>query len=101
MKGYKFTDKKQSKMGMISTIIGIIALVLICYAVHLSFLADGKGSEIIGVFGSIGMLLSIVGMILGLRSFKNDDVFYLFSWTGTIINILIVLFTGSMVLIGA
>lgn len=99
-KGYKFTDKKQSPMGISSSIIGIIAVGLIIYGINVSFKADGYGGSIIGILGSISMVLSAVGLVLGLRSFKNDDVFYLFSWFGSIINSISLIFTLSMILIG-
>lgn len=99
-KGYKFTDKKHSLLGIISTIIGIIAVGLIVYSIYISFKADGNGGILVGQLGTVGFICAIIGMIIGLVSFKNDDVFYMFCWMGSILNILVVLFTTGMIMIG-
>ena len=100
MKGYKFTDKKQSRMGMVSTVLGVAAVFMLGYGVNISFEADGKGGEIVGVLALVSFLFSMLGVILGIRSFKDDDVFYLFSWIGTVVNIVVFIFCLSMFLIG-
>ncbi len=100
MKGYKFTDKKQSKMGMVSTFFGALSIGMLGYGINTSFEADGKAGAIVGVLALISFLCSIVGVVLGIKSFKDDDVFYLFSWIGTVVNIIIFVFCLSMFLIG-
>ena len=96
MKGYKFTDKKQSRMGMVSTFLGAISVALI----NVSFNADGKAGTLVGVLALASFVISAIGVVLGIRSFKDDDVFYIFCWIGTIVNILAFVFCLSMFLIG-
>ncbi|MBE5940200.1 MAG: hypothetical protein E7266_07360 [Lachnospiraceae bacterium] len=100
MKGYKFTNKKQSKMGIFSTILAIASIAMIGYGIDVSFDADGKGGVIIGILAFVSFLFSMLGTVLGIRSFKDDDVFYLFSWLGSVLNIIIFIFCLSMFLIG-
>ncbi len=100
MKGYKFTDKKQSRMGMASTFLGAISVALIGYGINVSFNADGKAGTLVGVLALASFVISAIGVVLGIRSFKDDDVFYIFCWIGTIVNILAFVFCLSMFLIG-
>lgn len=100
MKGYKFTDKKQSRMGMVSTLMAALSIGMLYYGINVSFKADGNGGIIVGVLALVSFVLSLTGVILGIRSFKDDDVFYLFCWIGTVLNIVIFIFCLSMFLIG-
>ncbi len=81
---YKFTDKHNTKMGITSFVFGFLALVMLCAGLKIAFDEKGNADSIVGVIGTLGFILSTIGLLLGLSSFKEEDKFYLFSWMGTI-----------------
>ena len=99
-KDYKFTNKKHSIPGIVSTVIGLIGVGLIIAAIYISFINRGAAGQIIGVMGLADIFLSTIGFVVALVSFRNDDVYYLFSWIGTGLNVLVWIFLMSMVMIG-
>ena len=99
-KDYKFTNKKHSIPGIISTLIGFIGIVVIIAAIYISFTHHGAAGQIIGVMGFIDIFLAMIGFVIALVSFRNDDVYYLFSWIGTGLNVFVWIFLMSMSMIG-
>ena len=84
--GYKFTNKNNTKGGIISTILAVIALISLIAGVIISYKNAGNAGVTVGAFGSLAFFLSSVGLVSGLRSFKEKDKFYVYSWIGTISN---------------
>lgn len=97
---YKFTDKKLSRGGLIASGLFLFSAISFVAGVYISFKNHGAGTEIVGILGTVAFLLSIVGLIIGLRSFKEDNVFLGFPWLGTIGNAIILVGMGSIILIG-
>ncbi|MBQ3544698.1 MAG: hypothetical protein IJA34_06905 [Lachnospiraceae bacterium] len=85
-RGYRFTDKNNSSGGIVSSILGAISLCLVVVGVVISYKENGNAGLAVGAIGSIAFILNCIGMIIGLRSFKERDKFYLFSWIGVIAN---------------
>lgn len=83
---YKFTDKSQSAGGIYSTMFAAAAAAFFCFAVWKSYIQKGNGGREIGLFGLLTLFLSAVGLYFGVNSFQEEDVFFLFSWMGTIFN---------------
>lgn len=48
---YKFSDKRQSLGGIISTIMGLLALASLIYGVYLSYKAEGYAGLKVGSLG--------------------------------------------------
>lgn len=87
-KGYIFTDKVESKRGMMSTFFGILSLVSLIMAVHLTFVNEGAAFVKYGVVGFLCLIFSGVGLVLGIMAKMEEDKFYLFAWLGIILNLL-------------
>lgn len=96
-KRYKFTDKNQSVGGIFSSIIALLSITFFMIGVMISFQYQGNGGLIIGLLGLLSLLLSALGIYLGVKSFAEDEIFYHFSWIGTIANAII--FVGMFVII--
>ena len=100
-KRYKFTNKKHPEKGIMSTILGIISLVSIWMAVYQTFLARGNAATNMGVVGLVITCFSIIGLILGYVSKKEQDKFLLFPYLGMILNIIalgcisVILYAGA------
>lgn len=82
---YKFSDKSQTLGGIISTLMGIASLASFGYGVYLAFRADGNAGLEVGSFGMLSLMLAVIGTIIGLLSFKEDDKFYTLSRVGSVL----------------
>ena len=99
-KRYKFTDKKLSRGGILSSLFVLIAAGLLYAGVYISYKADGNGGTNVGMLGAGAFLSSIIGFIIGIRSFKKDDVFLGFPWFGVVGNAIIWIFMAGVILVG-
>ena len=54
----------------------------------------------VGVLGLASLIISIAGFIVGIKSFKEDEVFLLFPWIGTVGCATICVGMGAIILIG-
>ena len=99
-KSYKFTDKKQSVKGIISTIFFIMSAGMVMFAIYISFKQNGDASIAIGALGMQSLLVSVAGFIIGIYSFKEDEIFLKFPWIGTVGNAMVWLFLLGVILVG-
>lgn len=99
-KKYKFTDKKISRGGILSSLFAVFAVVLIYIGVYISYKADGNGGMNVGLLGMGAFVLSLTGLIVGVKSFKKEDVFLGFPWFGVVSNAIIWIFMLCIILIG-
>ena len=99
-KKYKFTNKKISKGGVMSSLFAVVAAVLLGAGVYISYKARGAGGAMVGVLGIGAFIVSTAGFIIGVRSFKNDEAFLGFPWFGVVSNAIIWLFMMCIILIG-
>lgn len=99
-KRYKFTDKEQAAGGMASVVFAILAVLTFVLAVLLSYETGGAGGGIIGLLGVFTVWFSGMGIYFGIRSFKQEESFYLLSWIGTIANAVMLVGMGCIFLIG-
>ncbi|MBQ5733998.1 MAG: DUF6142 family protein [Lachnospiraceae bacterium] len=84
-KDLKFVGKKNATGGILSTIIGIISLVLFGLAIYISFEAKGKGGKMVGIIGFIVVIMTIIGTTFGIKGFKEKEKYYLYSVIGTLL----------------
>lgn len=99
-KRYKFTDKKISRGGVMSSLFALIAAGLLCAGVYISYKADGNGGANVGVLGMSAFLVALIGFIIGVRSFKEGEVYLGFPWFGVVANAIIWIFMAGVVLVG-
>lgn len=99
-KKYKFTDKKISWGGVLSSLFAVLACICLASGVYISFKAKGNGGTNVGILGAGAFLLSLVGFFVGLRSFKKDNIFLGFPWFGVVVNALIWLVMFLIILVG-
>lgn len=97
---YKFTDKHNTKGGIAATILGILSIVCIVWAVDVSFKSRGNAGAWMGTIAAVGFGCATLGLILGLSSFKEEDKFYFFSWLGTIICALVWVCNCAVIAVG-
>lgn len=98
--GYKFTNKKHSPKGIMSTILGLISMVSLFFILYFTFQLKGKATFNYGIAGFFAALFSMAGLVLGVLSKMERDKFYLFSYVGMICNILVLGTIGFVLYVG-
>lgn len=84
--GYKFTNKRNTKGGISSICVGVVSFVLFVAGIFLSYKKSGSAGIAVGMCGALSFVLSAIGFIIGLLSFKEKEKFYRCSYIGSIIN---------------
>lgn len=98
---YMFTNKEHPIKGIMSTILGIISLISIFFAIYLTYENKGEALLQYGTSLFLTTIFSMVGLGLGVASKMEKDRYYLFSYTGIISNFLavgaisLILFAGA------
>lgn len=83
---YKFTDKNQSRLGIISSAVGILVIVLTSAMVAVAYMQSGQAGKFVAIPGFLALLLSIAGLYYGIRGTKEEDTYHLFPWLGCLMN---------------
>lgn len=87
-KGYIFTNKAESKKGILSTVFGALSLVSLGMAVYRTFQNQGEAFVKYGVVGMLCLIFAGIGLVLGIMARMEEDKFYLFAWIGIVLNLL-------------
>ena len=87
-KGYKFTEKTQSKRGMLSLLLSLASLGVFVAVIWSSFQHRGNGSMYLGSAGVSSMILAAVALVLALKSLGEENSFKFFPYLATICSFL-------------
>jgi len=98
--GYIFTDKKNPKWGVMSSILGLIATVSISLAVHLTYQNKGTALMQYGAVVILSAVYAVAGLVLGIRSLMEKDIFHIFPVIGILLNALTVIAGGIILYLG-
>lgn len=98
--GYIFTDKKNPKWGIMSSILGLIAGVSVCLAVHLTYLNGGTAFMQYGAAVLLAMIYAAAGLALGIRSLTEKDIFRVFPIIGILLNVVTMAASGIILYLG-
>ena len=93
---YVFTDKKHPEKGVLSAALGLISVVTIICAVYFSYKNGGQAEARYGVAVMICLIYSIAGLVLGIMSRMEKDIFRLFPNLGIILNVLSLIWVGLL-----
>lgn len=83
--GFKFTNKKNTKGGIIAIIFGVAALCFLIAGIYVSYSKHGNAGTIAGLLGAASFWIAMMGFIEGLLSFREKDRFFNCSYIGTIL----------------
>lgn len=83
---YSFEEEKHSKKGMTSTFLGTLSLIIFCVLCWLACYMEGQGGAYLGSIGFTGIVFAVCGVVQGLMSFSENNVRYLFSKIGSVLN---------------
>lgn len=87
-KNYIFTNKKNPPRAIMSTILGVISIATIVLVIVLTFHADGVAKRQYGTSVLLALIFSMVGVVIGVLSKLEKEMFYFFSYLGIILNLL-------------
>lgn len=87
-RGYKFTEKTQSKRGIAACGLAAVSLLIFWYVIWNSYSHKGAGSMYLGSAGVASMLLSVVAFAVAVLSLKEEDSFKLFPYLGFLLSFL-------------
>lgn len=96
-----YTNKSHSPRAVMSTILGVITMISLWYAVYITYQNAGEALPRYGATTFFITILAFIGLILGILSKTEPDRFYMFSYIGIGINILVlsgisfILFAGA------
>lgn len=85
-RSYKFTDKKHTRQGMVSSFLGFTALVLLVAGLLMAYRRFGTAGPYVGLMGFLSLIFSMMGFVFGIRGFQEEEVYYLFSKIGVGLN---------------
>ncbi len=100
-KGYIFTNKEHTRKGIMATILGIISIATLVYTVLMSYRQDGEVPRQYGAAAMLVMVFAFVGIILGVVSRMERDKYYLFSYLGIALNVLVLAAISIILYAGA
>ena len=99
-RSYKFTDKKHTKQGLLSVVCGGTALILTAASLSLVYQRSGQAGSIVSLLGVFAMLASVVGFVLALRGFQEEDVYVISSQIGVVVDGLLFILWAMVCVIG-
>lgn len=82
----KFTDKKHSRQGILSSCFGAGAFLVLAGTFAASYMQSGQAGKSIAVLGLLAFLLACVGSYYGIRGMKEEEVYRLFPCLGCVLN---------------
>ena len=98
--GYIFTDKKNPRNGIMSTILGLIAVSSVAAAVFFTYRNKGNAPMQYGLVVLLSALYAFTGIVLGIRALLEKDIFRFFPIMGIALNIVAVIECGAILYLG-
>ena len=96
---YIFTDKRESKKGILSAVLGAMSLISVFLTVYFTWQNHGTAYVRYGVVALLCLIFSSLTLEVGVFLLEEDK-FYLFAWIGIVLNALTLLGIGGIVAVG-
>lgn len=87
-RGYKFTEKTQSKKGILALMLAAVSIVIFAVVIFKSFKTGGNGSMYLGSAGVSSMILAVVALGISIASLREENSFKLFPYLATVFSFL-------------
>ena len=84
---YIFTNKTHTTKGIMATILGIISLATLAYALVMSYYNSGDVPREYGTAALLVTIFAFIGVTLGVISKTERDKYYFFSYLGIVLNV--------------
>ncbi|MBR5579100.1 MAG: hypothetical protein IKW28_08925 [Lachnospiraceae bacterium] len=100
-RSFIFTNKRHTRRGIMSSILGIISLVSLVIAVYQTYQAAGQAGDNLGLVGFVSLVFAITGIGLGYFGRLEQDRFRLFAYLGLVLNFLVLAAISFILYAGA
>lgn len=97
---YKFSVKTHSVKAIFSVLLGVISFVMLMVSFYLSWQNRGNLGIMIGVFGIIACMVSIIGFIMAFTSLRKKDVHLHFPLIGIVLNVVLIIVYVTIYVMG-
>ncbi|MBR4831858.1 MAG: hypothetical protein IKZ97_04450 [Butyrivibrio sp.] len=97
---YMFTDNRHPEKGIMSAVLGVLSVFTLTLSVLLSYRNGGQALVQYAAAAFVAAIFSCLGLILGIMSRFERDIFKLFPNLGIILNLLSVLFIIFLLILG-
>ena len=98
---YKFTDKVHTPVGIMSAILGCIALLFGVAATITPYLIKASSSDRFALTLALSMLLGVIGLILGIIGKSRRGEYGMFPGIGLVLNTVVIVWGIIIITIGA
>lgn len=99
-KAYKFRGLSQSADGMISSILGMVSACLTMAGVIITVQMRGTAGGGVGFMGFAGLMLSVVGLVFAIMSWKDQETEDVLKRIGTLVNGFMILVCVALLVLG-
>ena len=99
-KAYIFTNKKNPKWGIMSFILGFIAVASVCVAVYFTYQRKGAAQPQYGAAILLAVIYAGIGLALGIRTSLQQDIYRFFPVAGIVFNTLAIAAGGFILYMG-
>ena len=97
---YMFTDNRHPEKGVMSAILGCISVTAMTLAVVFTYNDGGQAKLQYAAAVLLAAIFSVVGLMLGIMSRFEKDIFKIFPNIGIILNSMAVIFTVFLLILG-
>ncbi len=98
---YKFSDKVHSPVGIMSAILGAMALLSSALATIMPYLTKASSSVRYAMVLALSLLMAVIGIVLGFIGKSKKGDYGLFPKLGLFLSTLVVLWSLFIIIIGA
>lgn len=99
-RNHKPYEIKHSLDGIVSCILGAVSGLLVIGELILTIRDRGQAGGMAGFMGISAFLLTVVGLIFAIVSWKDEETLDTFKRTGTILNTIMVLVNIGIIALG-
>lgn len=96
----KYKDIKHSVDGEVACGLGGLSVLLIIGELALTIRARGQAGGLAGFMGLAALLLSVMGMVFAIISWKDEETLDLFKRGGTLLNTILLLINFAILGLG-
>ena len=95
-----FTDNRHPEKGIMSTVLGVLSVTALALSVYFSYVNGGQAIMRYAAAAFVAAIFSVVGLVIGIMSRFEKDIFKLFPNIGIILNAIAVAFVVFLVVLG-
>ena len=97
---YMFTDNRHPEKGIMSAILGLISVGALIAAVVFTYRDGGQAQLQYAAAVLVAAIFSVAGIVLGIMSRFERDIFKLFPNLGIVLNLLSIIFIILVLVLG-